>query len=275
MAAHVLLIDAMNLIRRIFAVQERPFKALNELSEATKAQVIHNTLAACTNALEKLTAEHQPTHALMIFDSQQPCWRYQVYPDYKKGRSKMPEYLAKALPKFQDAFLEQQIDSLVPDQDEADDIIATLAIKVALRQQHVTVVSTDKCFLSLLSQCIRVYDYFNRKFLDESYVIDKFNVRPSQLIDLWTLTGDTTNKIPGIAGVGVVTASKLLQQYQSLDALLVATDLKATMKATLANNQEQLALSKQLLTFRTNIPLGFNLRDIRLGAEVQAAELDC
>lgn len=267
MSVHLVLIDALNLIRRIYAVQERPFLLNNELGENTKKQVLDNTEKACCHALSKIIESQQPSHALAVFDSVSPCWRYALYPDYKKGRKKMPEHLSDRLADIQDAFMEQHVDSLESENDEADDLIATLAIKVALRGQKVTIISTDKCFLSLLNHNIHVYDYFNRRYLDSQYVKEKFDVKPQQLIDLWTLTGDSTNKIPGIKGIGQVTAASLLNQYGSLNALLTADDLKASIADKLAEQSEQIALTKKLLQLKQDIPLGFNLKDIRLNEE--------
>jgi protein Xni len=267
MAVHLVLIDALNLIRRIYAVQERPFLMNNELAENTKQQVLFNTAKGCDQALNKILEQLQPSHALAVFDSQAPCWRYEVYPDYKKGRKKMPEHLADKLNNIQDLFMKRFVDSLVSEEDEADDLIATLAIKVALRGQNVTIVSTDKCFLSLLSPNIQVYDYFNRRYLDDEYVLNKFNVKPNKLMDLWTLTGDNTNKIPGVAGVGQVTASKLLNQYGSIKSILNADNLKNSIREKLEQHKEQISLSRQLLTLKLDIPLGFNLKDIRLPCE--------
>jgi len=267
MAVNLVLIDALNLIRRIYAVQERPFLLNNELAENTKQQVLFNTAKGCDQALSKIIDQLQPSHALAVFDSQAPCWRYDIYPDYKKGRKKMPEHLANTLPNIQDLFMKRFVDSLVSDEDEADDLIATLAIKVALRNQNVTIISTDKCFLSLLCPNIKVYDYFNRRYLDDEYVENKFNVKPNKLMDLWTLTGDSTNKIPGVAGIGQVTASKLLNQYGSIKSILSADDLKSSVKEKLDQHKEQISLSKQLLTLKLDIPLGFNLKDIRLPIE--------
>jgi protein Xni len=264
MSTHLVLIDALNLIRRIYAVQERPFLLNNELAENTKKQVLFNTQQACGHALTKILEHLQPTHALAVFDSEQPCWRYQLYPDYKKGRKKMAEHLASSLPAIQDEFMQIQVDSLIPEEDEADDIIATLAIKMALKDQNVTIVSTDKGFLSLLNPHICVYDHFNRRHLDSNFVQSKFNVKPQQLMDLWTLTGDNTNKIPGVAGVGQITAAQLLNKYGSIKCILEATDIKSTLANKLADHSEQIALSRELLTLKKDIPLGFNLKDIRL-----------
>ena len=263
-SVHLVLIDGLNLIRRIYAVHERPFLFNNELAENTKKQVLDNTQNACLQALKNILNVLNPTHALMVFDSLAPCWRYDVYPDYKKGRKKMPSHLEDKLGDIQDAFLTLNVDSIIPDQDEADDVIATLAIKVALRSQQVTLVSTDKGFLSLLNQNIHVYDHFNRRYLDEDYVKNKFNVKPHQLLDLLSLTGDSTNKIPGVPGIGQVTASGLLNEYGSLISLMDANDLKSNIKTKLDENVDAINLSQQLLTLKQNIPLGFNLKDIRL-----------
>ncbi len=274
MRAHLILIDAMNLIRRIYAVQERPFLLLDQLSEKTKQQIIHNTKINSGKALQKIINELQPSHALAVFDSKAPCWRYKLYPDYKKGRKKMPEHLAASLADIQDSFLELGIDSLESEQDEADDLIATLAIKVALRGQNCTIISTDKGFLSLLNEQIKVYDYFKKCYLDEDFVSSKFAVKSTQLIDFWTLTGDNTNKIPGVPGIGPVTAAELLNQYGSVAKILVATDLKKSIANKLKNSDLQIQMSQQLLTLKKDIPLGFNLKDIRLQQEEEVENID-
>ena len=269
MSAHLILIDALNLIRRVYAVQERPFIQIkqqndDELSASTLKQVLFNTQKTCVNALIKIIDQHHPSHALAIFDSQQPCWRYQLFEGYKKGRKKMPVHLANKLIDIQDAFMEQGVDSLTSDEDEADDLIATLAIKMALHGQKVTIISTAKGFLPLLSPNIHIYDYFNRRYLNEEHVQHKFNVKSSQLIDFWTLTGDNTNKIKGVSGIGQVNAAKLLNQYGSLKAVLNATDLKDSLSEKLTQSLEQMDLARKLLTLKQDIPLGFNLKDIRL-----------
>jgi len=277
MPAHLVLIDALNMIRRIYAVQERPFvqskmQLDDKLAIKTQQQVLFNTQIACTKALDKILKHQEASHALAVFDSDQPCWRYKIFADYKKGRKKMSPHLAGELPNIQDAFLQLGVDSLVSEEDEADDLIATLATKMALHGQQVTIVSTDKGFLPLLSPTIHIYDYFNRRYLDEQHVKNKFDIKPAQLIDLWTLTGDSTNKIPGVAGIGQITAAALLNQYGSLSAILKSDEVKPKIKDKLDNSTEQIALSRKLLTLKQNIPLGFNLKDIRLNTSTGTVE---
>lgn len=83
-------------------------------------------------------------------------------------------------------------------------------------------------------------------------------------MDLWTLTGDNTNKIPGVAGIGQVTAANLINEYGSLKNILMSDDLKSTIKKKLEESSEQITLTRQLLTLQQDIPLGFNLKDIRI-----------
>ncbi|NMP16428.1 flap endonuclease Xni [Thalassotalea sp. Y01] len=264
MQAHLVLIDAMNLIRRIYAAQERPYAMLDQLSDKTLAQIIHNTKVHTNSALQKILSQHQPTHALAVFDGQGQCWRHKLFADYKKGRKKMPEHLANSLADMQDSFLTHGVDSLESESDEADDLIATLAVKMAIKGQNTTIISTDKGFLPLLGHHIKVYDYFNKRDFDDDYVKAKFAVNTEQLIDYWTLTGDTTNKIPGVPGIGPVTAVELLGKYHSLSGILAATDLKISMRKNLQEHEMQIKLYQQLLTLKKDIPLGFNLKDIRL-----------
>lgn len=268
MSAHLILIDALNLIRRIYAVQERPFTQMkqqgDELSQSTVNQVLFNTETTCVNALNKILTQHSATHALAVFDSNNPCWRHQLFEGYKQGRKKMPEYLLNKLTDIQDSFMELGVDSLTSDEDEADDLIATLAVKMASHGQKVTIISTDKGYLPLLRPNIYVYDYFNRRYLDEEHVKNKFSVKPSQLIDFWTLTGDSTNKIEGVKGIGQVNAAKLINQYGSLKAILNAEDMKTSLAETLAASKDTISLANKLLTLKQDIPLGFNLKDIRL-----------
>jgi len=245
----------------------------DELSASTLKQVLFNTQKTCVNAVTKIIDQHQPTHALAVFDSQQPCWRYQLFDGYKKGRKKMPEHLANKLTDIQDAFMVQGVDSLTSDEDEADDLIATLAVKMAFHGQKVTIISTDKGFLPLLNPNIHLYDYFNRRYLDEEHVQNKFNIKSTQLIDFWTLTGDNTNKIEGVSGIGQVNAAKLLNQYGSLKAILNAKDLKDSLAEKLNQSLEQMDLARKLLTLKQDIPLGFNLKDIRLTTPSPAPEI--
>ncbi|MEL0658817.1 flap endonuclease Xni [Psychromonas arctica] len=257
MSASLLIIDAMNLIRRIYAVQEKQNAKQEFALSAT-----NNT--AC-NALQKMLRAHQPTHVICVFDSHQESWRHQLLPEYKQGRKPIPPALKAYLPTIQDAFYEMGIESLITEQDEADDLIATLACKITDRQQRCIIVSTDKGFYQLLNAYTSIYDYFQSLHMDSYYVEHKLGLKINQLTDYWAIAGISSSHIKGVEGVGNKGALALLQQYQSLDSMLAHTQTEPVDKRLLKVQQhhDDALLSKQLASLKTQIKLGFNLKDLR------------
>ncbi|MCW8994666.1 MAG: flap endonuclease Xni [Psychromonas sp.] len=256
MIATLLIIDAMNLIRRIYAVQEKQHGE-------TATTLIATQTTAC-NALKKLLRMHQPTHVIAVFDSHAPSWRHQLYPNYKQGRKPIPEFLKQDLPKIQDLFFEIGVDSLVTEHDEADDLIATLADKMAKQKQKCIIVSTDKGFYQLLNSQIILYDYFQNSYSDALRVKNKMQLLPEQLCDYWAISGISSSAIKGVEGVGEKGASALLQQFGSLDNILnqpANEGDKRLMKVQ--ENKKEALLAKQLVTLQKEISLGFNLKDLR------------
>jgi protein Xni len=257
MSACLLIIDAMNLIRRIYAVQEKQHKNPQFVLSAT-----NNT--AC-NALQKILKVHQPSHVICVFDSHQESWRHQLLPTYKAGRKPIPAALKAFLPHIQDAFYEMGIESLITEQDEADDLIATLAHKVTLKQQRCIIVSTDKGFYQLLNAYTSIYDYFQSLHMDSYYIENKLSLKINQLIDYWAITGISSSNIKGVEGIGSKGAFALLKDYQLIDNMLRQDTLKITDKRLLKLQEQQAAvmLSKQLVSLKKDIQLGFNLKDLR------------
>ncbi|MFD2179279.1 flap endonuclease Xni [Veronia pacifica] len=252
MTINLVIIDAMNLIRRVHAAQPNP----DDISAV--AQV-------CGKALNKIISSTQPTHMVAVFDhvGQDRGWRAELIPEYKQGRKPMPESLEKGLDTIQDALWSLGIDSLLSSGDEADDMIATLADKVASRQGQVTIVSTDKGYCQLLHPSIRIRDYFQQRWLDAPFIEKEFSVRPEQLTDYWGLTGISSSSVSGVPGVGPKTAASLLDTYPSLSEIFSATDLPAKWQKKLDGHQEIAEKCKQIATLKTDIALGFNLQDIR------------
>lgn len=256
MASTLLIIDAMNLIRRIYAVQEK-------LNGETPATLIATQTTACS-ALKKLLYQHQPSHVICVFDSHNHSWRHQLYPDYKLGRKPIPTFLKQDLPKIQDLFFEMGIDSLVTEDDEADDLIATLANKMAKQQQKAIIVSTDKGFYQLLNSHIIIYDYFQGRYTDEIRVKNTMKLLPSQLCDFWAITGISSTGIKGVEGIGPKGALDLLQQYHSLDKLLSETENNQEKRILkVREHQQDALLARRLVSLKKEITLGFNLKDLR------------
>lgn len=155
---HLLIIDALNLIRRLHAVQSQ--------QGLTPAQALLATRANLINTCKKLLAASEPTHAIAVFDGEVHSWRKTLYPPYKEGRTPMPDELREGLADLQDAFWECGVDALLSQTDEADDLIATLASGIAQHGASATIISTDKGFCQLICPQIRVRDYFNIRILD-------------------------------------------------------------------------------------------------------------
>jgi protein Xni len=267
--AHLLLIDALNLIRRLYAVQERPYLPLaDDVTESTKAQIIRNTDTMLRQALARLQQELEPSHALLVFDGRDSLWRKQLYPDYKANRKPMPAILADALSTLQQSAQAQGFNSVQQDQFEADDVIASIAVKMAQHGQQVTIVSTDKGFLPLLSENIAVYDTFSRQLQTEHSVQLKFGVSTAQLVRYWSLVGDSTNNIPGVSGIGPKGAHDLLALGATLTDALEHPDCHKKLREKILQHKEQIKIFMQLLTLKTDVQLGLNLQDMRLGTQV-------
>ncbi|QCT18203.1 flap endonuclease Xni [Jejubacter calystegiae] len=249
MAAHLLIVDALNLIRRIHAVQGSPCEE------------------RCVHALQQLIVHCQPTHAVAVFDDEarREGWRHQILPDYKAGRSPMPEDLHQEMPRLRAAFLAQGVASQELEGQEADDLAATLAVKVARAGQQVTIVSTDKGYCQLLSPAIRVRDYFQKRWLDAPFVDGEFGVQPAQLPDFWGLAGISSSKIPGVAGIGPKSAAQLIGQYQTLEGVyenLEAVDNK--WRKRLIEGRDQAFISRKVAQLQTDLKLNGNLQQLRL-----------
>lgn len=256
MISTLLIIDAMNLIRRIYAVQEK--------QHGETEIAIENTQNSACNALKKLLNLHQPTHVLCVFDSHAQSWRHQLYANYKQGRKPIPPLLKQALTEIQDLFFELGVDSLVTTSDEADDLIATLADKMSKQQKRTIIVSTDKGFYQLLNQQIIIYDYFQNSYTDTFRVKNQMLLSSEQLCDYWAITGISSSAIKGVEGVGKKGALSLLQEFNSLDSILTQPiDNKNKRLIKVQKQRNQAMLAKQLVTLKKDIILGFNLQDLR------------
>ncbi len=146
-------------------------------------------------------------------------WRHQRLPEYKAGRAPMPETLVAEMPALRAAFEQRGIRCWASPGSEADDLAATLAVKVAQAGHQATIVSTDKGYCQLLSPTIRIRDYFQKRWLDAPFIASEFGVTPEQLADYWGLAGISSSKVPGVAGIGPKSAAQLLNEFQDLEGL--------------------------------------------------------
>ena len=254
MKIKLLLIDALNLIRRVYAAQpgdDGPGR-------------VNDALTTSVHSLQRALRECRPTHTICVFDGHKPGWRHSLYPEYKAGRSPMPEDLNSQMNRFKDAFSEIGVLSVCFPTLEADDVIATLAGKVASRNGNIVILSTDKMFLQLVSELVVVRDHFQRLDMDRTYVKEKLHVQPDQLVDLFALAGYTTNNITGVPTVGPKTAAKLLNELENLDNILsVAYTIKGKLGEMLCKHVEEARLSQSLVRLKDDMELGLNLKSFR------------
>ncbi len=252
-----LLIDGLNLVRRIYA-------AVPQAESGDSEAHLQRAVSASVSSLERALRFHQPTHAVVVFESPAPTWRHQLYPDYKKNRAPMPEPLRDGIPALKDAFLEAGVESLERPGYEADDIIATIAGKIALGGGFSTILSTDRHFCQLLGEHIEVYDHFGQRPLDRDLIRDRLGVEPRDLPFFLALTGDSGKSITGIVGVGPRTAARLVTEFGDLESLLDAAEgMTGRIGAKILHGAESARTALALFRFKTDIPLGINLNQLR------------
>lgn len=249
MAVHLLIVDALNLIRRIHAVQGSP------------------CADTCLHALEQLIVHSQPTHAVAVFDDEarNQGWRHQRLPDYKAGRSPMPDDLHAEMDAIRSVFEKRGVPCWGSTGSEADDLAATLAVKVASAGHQATIVSTDKGYCQLLSPTIRIRDYFQKRWLDAPFIAQEFGVKPEQLPDYWGLAGISSSKVPGVAGIGPKSATELLSQFATLEALYEHLDnVPEKWRKKLVEHKEMAFICREVATLQTDLQLDGNLQQLRL-----------
>ncbi len=202
-------------------------------------------------------SENKPSHFAVIFDSARKNFRNEIYKDYKANRSEAPDDLApqfEYIRKAVDAFNVPSIEQL---NYEADDLIATYAKQIIKAGAKVTVISSDKDLMQLVSKNIRLYDPMKSKVIGEKEVHDKFGVKPNQVIDVQSLAGDSSDNIPGVPGIGIKTAAELINKYKSLETLLKRAEEipQKKRKETLIKNKESALISKKLVTLKDDVPV--------------------
>ena len=221
----------------------------------------------------KLVEERSPEHMVICFDVRGPTFRHERYPDYKANRPPMPEDMALQIPYIKKIVEGFGIPMVEKTGYEADDLIGTLARKAQEAGFPVVMVTGDKDYHQLVTDRATVYDPMKEKTIDLKAVDEMYGVSPSQLIDVMGLSGDTADNIPGVPGIGPKTALKLIQNFESMDALFDRLgEIKATkQREKLAAHKDQALLSRELVTIDIHAPVDFDEKAFELAAPDQAA----
>lgn len=250
---HVVIIDALNLIRRI----DGALRGFSKTAQLDDQQLIDLT----NQALRKLIKGHRPSHIVAVFDGDGDNWRKNFYPDYKANRKPMAEDLSALLPTVRQHWQDIGVQSIVPAHDEADDIIATLAHKISQHNNQCTIISTDSGFWQLIPQGINIWDHFSGQWVHHEQVYRKFNVRPQQLLDYWAIVGQSGNKIPGVSGMGPKAALSILAEFGDLKTAFSCSDPDNKLLNKLLAAKQQAQTSYRLVLLKQDIALGINLRN--------------
>ncbi len=200
---------------------------------------------------------YKPTHFAVIFDSARRNFRNDIYSEYKANRSEAPDDLVPQFEYIRKSVKAFNLPSIELLNYEADDLIATYAKKITDAGAKVTVISSDKDLMQLVSDKIRLYDPMKSKVIGEKEVLEKFGVKPNQVIDVQSLAGDSSDNIPGVPGIGVKTAAELINKYKNLDTLLKkASEIPQNKRReTLLENKDKALLSRQLVTLKEDVPV--------------------
>jgi len=199
----------------------------------------------------------KPTHFAVIFDSARKNFRNEIYSEYKANRSEAPEDL---VPQFE--YIRKSVEAFnLPSVElinyEADDLIATYVEQILKKGAKVTIISSDKDLMQLYKKNVRIYDPMKNKFILQEDVLNKFGVLPNKVIDVQALAGDSSDNVPGVPGIGIKTASELINKYGSLEKLLEkAVEIKQNKRReAIIENKNKAILSKKLVTLKKDVPV--------------------
>ena len=247
----VAIIDAYSLLYRAFF-------ALPPLTN--KQGEVTNAVYGFTTMLFKLLDEEQPEYVVVAFDMPAATFRHEAFEAYKAHRKPMPDELRAQVPMLKEVLAAMRIPLLGVIGFEADDVIGTLARLAEEEGMRALIVTGDRDALQLVDDAVRVMA--NKRgisetvIFDHAAVIERYGVTPAQIPDMKALTGDTSDNIPGVPGIGEKTAGKLIAEYGSLENLLEhAGEVKGKVGAALVAYAEQAAQSKHLATIDTHVPL--------------------
>ena len=262
---HLFLVDGSGYIFRAY-------HALPPLTRKSDRLPVGAVSGFC-NMLWKLLSEARdtsvgatPTHFAVIFDHSSKTFRNDLYSDYKANRPEPPEDLIPQFGLIRQATLAFDLPCIEMEGFEADDLIATYARLAEEAGGEVTIISSDKDLMQLVTPNVGMYDTMKDREIREPEVVEKWGVTPGKMIDLQALTGDSVDNIPGIPGIGPKTAAQLLDEYGDLDMLLErAGEIKQNKRReSIIEHTDIARLSRELVTLRRDVPVSAGLKDFAL-----------
>ena len=245
----------------------RAFYALSGLS--TSSGELTNAVYGFINILNKILKDHHPDYLVCCFDLSRNTFRLKKFADYKMHRPVMPDGLISQIPLIKEVVGAYGVPIFEKEGFEADDLIAVLARKAALRSLAVTIVSSDKDILQLVGKGISVFSPGKDSgvFYDLAKVKERFGVVPEQLVDIIALMGDVADNIPGVPGIGDKTAQKLILEFRSVDKLLknISKVKPQKIKEMIIEYTPRIKLNKELISLDQELDLDLDLKEAKTG----------
>ncbi|MDO4622159.1 MAG: DNA polymerase I [Eubacteriales bacterium] len=264
MSEKILILDGHSILNRAFY----------GLPDLTNAEGLHtNAVYGFLNIMLKVMEEEKPEYLAVAFDVHAPTFRHRMYPEYKGTRHPMPEELREQVPLMQKVLRAMGVELLMLEGYEADDLIGTAARRSEAKGLEVTVLSGDRDLLQLASDNIliripktkggqtQILNYHTAEVMEE------YGLTPPQIIELKALMGDSADNIPGIPGVGVKTATKILQQYETIENAHAHVEEIKPKKAmeSMRDHWDLAVLSKTLATINTDSPVVLDYEKAKIG----------
>ena len=247
------------------SLMNRAFYALPEMTDKKGRHT--NALYGFANIIFKILKEYTPTHFAVAFDLKAPTFRHKMYDGYKAGRKKMPDELAEQIEPLKQMIDFFGINRLEMEGFEADDILGVVAKKAGESGLKTYIITGDKDSFQLATDNVSIL--FTKKGISEIEVVDKqkmlddYGITPTEFIDLKALMGDSSDNIPGVAGIGEKTGLKLIQEYKSIENIYKHIDeIKGAVQKKLIADEESAYMSKKLATIHTDLPIDFETEEI-------------
>ena len=242
------------------------YRAYHAIRSLTNSKGLPTNAAfGFTRMLIKLIEDRSPEYVVMFFDAKGPTFRHEIYQDYKANRPPMPEDLSIQIPYIKEITHGFNIPVIEKQGFEADDLIGTFKCQAEKAGFFVVMVTGDKDFVQLVTDNAVIWDPMKETTIDINTVRDDFGVEPSQMIDVMALSGDASDNIPGVPGIGPKTALSLIKTFKTVERLYesVHTITKKKQQENLVLYKEQAFLSKKLVKIHIDVPFPFNPENFR------------
>jgi len=242
----------------------RAYHAIRELANSKGLPT--NAIFGFTRMLLKLMEERHPEYAGMFFDSRGPTFRHEMYAEYKANRPSMPDDMAVQIPYIKEITAAFNLPIIELPGYEADDLIGTLACRAEKEGYTVVMITGDKDFMQLVTGKTAIWDPMKESAIDLQTIRKNYGLEPQQMIDVQGLSGDSTDNVPGVPGIGPKTALDLIKTHGSMQQVYEKLDTigKKKQRENLENFREQAFLSRELVTIKTDAPVSLDLAKFKV-----------